>query len=460
MKQTLTLSKEEMRVMGYRVIDVLVEHLATLQDQPVGATGEPAELLKRFSGPAPEEGVSFDSLLDTVQADVLADTMHVNHPRFFAYVPGPSNYVSVLAEALATGFNVFAGTWISGSGAAAVELQTIGWLRELCGMPEGAGGLFVSGGTMANLTGLAAARQVKLGEHDARAVVYCSDQVHSAISKSLRLLGFFPEQVRILKSDDHFRLPLNDLVTAIERDRSKGKRPFCIVATAGTTNTGAVDPIADLAELARSRNLWLHVDGAYGAASVICERGKSLLQGLGEADSLSLDPHKWMFQPFETGCILVRRAADLTSTFRVLPEYLKDTHSVTDQINLTDYGLQLTRSFRALKLWMSIRYFGLAAFRAAVERGFELAEFAESQIRQMPGWEIVTGSQMGVVCFRYKGHDEAFHLKLVQRVIADGYALITSTNLRGVTSLRMCLINPRTSEDDINQSLTRLNDLA
>ncbi len=459
MNQLLTLSKEEMRAMGYRVIDVLVEHLATLQDQPVGAKGEPMDLLKRFAGPVPEEGVSFDSLLDTVQTDVLANTMHVNHPRFFAYVPGPSNYVSVLAEALATGFNVFAGTWISGSGAAAVELQTIHWLTQLCGMPQGAGGLFVSGGTMANLTGLAAARQVKLREHDASAVVYCSDQVHSAVYKSLRLLGFLPEQVRTLRSDDQFRLPLTDLVTAIETDRSNGKRPFCIIATAGTTNTGAVDPIADLAELARSRDLWLHVDGAYGAASVICERGKSLLKGLGEADSLSLDPHKWLFQPFETGCILVRRAADLTSTFRVLPEYLKDTHAVTDQINLTDYGLQLTRSFRALKLWMSMRYFGLAAFRAAVKRGFELAEFAESKIRQMPGWEIVTAAQMGVVCFRYQGRDEAFHLKLVQRVIADGYALITSTNLRGVTSLRMCLINPRTSEDDITQSLSRLNDL-
>ena len=459
MKGEIDLSAEEMRAMGYRVIDVLVEHLSTLRDQPVGAKGDPAELLARFSGPAPEEGASFDSLIEIVQTHVLANTMHVNQPRFFAYVPGPSNFVSVLADALATGFNVFAGTWVSGSGAAAVELETIGWLKSLCGMADTAGGLFVSGGTMANLTGLAVARQVKLGEHDARAVVYCSDQVHSAIHKSLRLLGFFPEQVRVLRSDDQFRLPLGDLVNAIEKDRTKGKRPFCIVATAGTTNTGAIDPLAELAKFAQSRNLWLHVDGAYGAAAVICDRGKSLLEGLGEADSLSLDPHKWLFQPFETGCVLVKRAAELTGTFRVLPEYLKDTHAINGQINLTDYGLQLTRSFRALKLWMSIRYFGLAAFRAAVEHGFELAEFTESHIRRMDGWEIVTPAQMGVVCFRHKGRDEAFHLKLVQRVIEDGYTLITSTNLRGVTSLRMCLINPSTTEDDIIRSLGRLDEL-
>lgn len=459
MNRDLSLSPEEMRAMGYRVIDVLVDHLSTLRDQPVGAKGDPAELLARFSGPVPEEGSSFDSLLAVVQTHVLANTMHVNHPRFFAYVPGPTNFVSVMADALATGFNVFAGTWISGSGATAVELETIGWLKNLCGMPDTAGGLFVSGGTMANLTGLAVARQVKLGEHDARAVVYCSDQVHSAIYKSLRLLGFFPEQVRVLKSDEQFRLPLGDLIAAIERDRVKGKRPFCIVASAGTTNTGAVDPLAGLAELARSLNLWLHVDGAYGAAAVICDRGKALLAGLGEADSLSLDPHKWLFQPFETGCILVRRAAELTSTFRVLPEYLKDTQAATDQINLTDRGLQLTRSFRALKVWMSIRYFGLAAFRRAVEHGFAMAEFAESRIRQMPGWEIVTPAQMGVVCFHYQGRDEAFHMELVQRIIDDGYALITSTNIGGAASLRMCPINPGTTRDDITQSLTRLNDL-
>ena len=459
MNRELNLSADEMRTMGYRVIDVLVEHLSTLQDQRVGAKGDPAELLARFSGSAPEEGASFESLLAVVQSDVLANTMHVNHPRFFAYVPGPSNFISVLADALATGFNVFAGTWVSGSGPTAVELETIGWLKDLCGMPDSAGGLFVSGGTMANLTGLAAARQVRLGEHDARAVVYCSDQAHSAIYKSLRLLGFFPEQVRVLKSDGQFRLPVGDLVGAIEKDQRKGKRPFCIVASAGTTNTGAVDPLADLVEIARARNLWLHVDGAYGAASVICERGRAALTGLGEADSLSLDPHKWLFQPFETGVVLLRRGAELTQTFRVLPEYLKDTYATTDQINLTDYGLQLTRSLRAWKLWMSIRYFGLAAFRAAVERGFELAEFTESTIRQMPGWEIVTPAQMGVVCFRYGARDEAFHLALVQRIIADGYALITSTNLRGISALRMCTINPRTTEADITQSLKRLNDL-
>jgi aromatic-L-amino-acid/L-tryptophan decarboxylase len=456
----LALPPEQMREMGYRVVDLLVNHLSSLPSQRVGAKGDPAELLAMFSGSAPEQATAFEELLTGLEARVLANTMHVNHPRFFAYVPGPSNFVSVLADAIVSGYNVFAGTWVSGSGAAAIEMETIGWLRKLCGMPETAGGLFVSGGTVANLTALAVARQIKLGEHDPSAVVYCSDQAHSSIEKSLRVLGFSRGQIRSLPCDERFRLPAGDLVHAIDEDAAKGKRPFCIVASAGTTNTGAIDPLPELAQLARSRDLWLHVDGAYGAAAAICDRGRALLVGMGEADSLSLDPHKWLFQPFETGCVLVKRASDLIDTFRILPEYLKDTHAISAEINFTDSGLQLTRSFRALKLWMSIRFFGLASFRAAIERGFQLAEFTEARIRNMPKWEIVTPAQMAVVCFRYRGATDAFHLQLVQRVLSDGFAFVTSTTLRGITSLRMCTINPRTTESDIVQTLEKLDELA
>lgn len=460
MNPELALTAEQMRETGYRVVDLLVKHLSSLPNQPVGAKGDPTELLSKSSSSAPEQGTAFDELLGDLEARVLSTTLHVNHPRFFAYVPGPSNFISAMADAIMSGYNVFAGTWVSGSGAAAIELETIGWLRELCGMPDTAGGLFVSGGTVANLTGLAVARQVKLGEHNPNAVVYYSDQAHSSVEKSLRLLGFSPPQIRSLPCDEYFRLPVPDLVHAIEQDASRGKRPFCIVANAGTTNTGAIDPLPELSQLAKSRDMWLHIDGAYGAAAALCARGRLLLAGLGEADSLSLDPHKWLFQPFETGCVLVRRASELVDTFRILPEYLKDTHAISAEINFTDRGLQLTRSFRALKLWLSIRFFGLASFRAAVERGFELAEFTEAQIRKMPKWEIVTPAQMGVVCFRYTGATDEFHLRLVQRVLLDGFAFVTSTALYGTTTMRMCTINPRTTESDVLQTLAKLDELA
>jgi glutamate/tyrosine decarboxylase-like PLP-dependent enzyme len=355
---------------------------------------------------------------------------------------------------------VFAGTWISGSGPAAVELAVIEWLRTACGVPDGAGGLFVSGGTMANLTALVVARHVMLDDHLDRATVYFSDQAHSSLEKALRVIGLPSENARKIACDAYYRLPVRELERVIEKDRAAGRRPFCVIANAGTTNTGAIDPLRELARLCKDQDLWLHVDGAYGAAAVICDRGRELLAGLELADSLSLDPHKWLFQPFEIGCVLVRKLVHLRDTFLILPEYLKDTHQYSAEFNFTDHGLQLTRGFRALKLWMSVKVFGMAAFRAAVERGFELAEFTEARLRKMPGWEIVTPAHMGIVCFRYAGADDAAHLGLVQTILRDGFALITSTVLQGRTVLRTCTINPRTTEGDIEETLERLDRLA
>jgi glutamate/tyrosine decarboxylase-like PLP-dependent enzyme len=202
------------------------------------------------------------------------------------------------------------------------------------------------------------------------------------------------------------------------------------------------------------------VDGAYGAAAVISERGRDLLAGLALADSLTLDPHKWLFQPFEIGCVLVRELAHLSETFRVLPEYLKDTQHDLAEFNFTDHGFQLTRGFRALKLWMSIQVFGMASFRAAIDRGFTLAEFSEARLRRMPRWEVITPAQMAVVCFRCKSADDSAHLRLVQALLEDGLALITSTVLRGRTVLRACTINPRTTETDLERTLARLDRIA
>ena len=460
MNPELEFSPERMREIGYRVIDRLVEHLTTLSTQPVGAKADPSTLIPAFSQPPPEEGTDFETVLAQLEQQVFRHTMHVNHPRFLAYVPGPSNFVSAMADALASGYNVFAGTWISGSGPAAVELAVVDWLRQACGFPSGAGGLFVSGGTMANLTALAVARHVTLEDRLDGATVYFSDQAHSSLEKALFLLGISPANFRRLPSDGDFRLPLGELARSIEQDRASGLRPFCVIATAGTTNTGAIDPLADLASLCHAENLWLHVDGAYGAAAALSRRGRDLLRGIELADSLSLDPHKWLFQPFEIGCVLVRDLAQLRDTFRILPEYLKDTHQRSEDFNFTDYGLQLTRSFRALKLWMSIQVFGMASFRAAIERGFVLAEFTEACLGGMPGWEIVTPANMAVVCFRYSAGSDAFHLRLVQALLDDGSALITSTVLRGRTVLRACTINPRSTQADIRTTLERLDFLA
>ncbi|MFL6518723.1 MAG: pyridoxal phosphate-dependent decarboxylase family protein [Chthoniobacterales bacterium] len=455
----LELSEEEMRRFGYRVVDLLVGHFAGMRDAPVGAKKEPAELLGRFGENPPEMPADPHELLTRLEHEVFANNLHVDHPRFFAFVPGPGNYVSTMADALASGFNVFNGTWLGGSAAAAMELAVIGWFRRFCGFPETGGGLFVSGGSAANLTALHSARATKLGDRIDNATIYFSDQTHYSVERALRVIGFAREQFRKIPSDDAFRLPMESLREAIRADREAGLRPFSVVANAGTTNTGAVDPLPDLADLCAEEGLWLHADGAYGAASVICERGRQKLAGLERADSLSLDPHKWLFQPFECGCVLLRDAAHMKSAFQLMPEYMRDVHRNTAETNPADYGIQLSRGFRALKVWLSINTFGFAAFRDAVTRGFELAEFAESELRRRANCEILSPAEMAIVAFRF-GKEDALQTKLVDLMLRDGFAFLTSTTLKGRTALRFCTINPRTTEQDIVQTIDRLEKFA
>ena len=455
----IALSREEMREFGYRVVDLLAEHFANVQDGPVGAKRDPAQLVSLFDQNPPETACDPNELLAQLERDVFPNNLHVDHPRFFAFVPGPNNFVSTMADALAAGFNIFNGTWLGGSAAAAGELGVVRWLCRICGFPTAAGGLFVSGGSMANLTALVAARHSVLQDRVAGATVYFSDQTHSSVERALGVIGFLPDQMRKLESDNNFRLSIQSLRAAIANDRAKGLRPFCVIANAGTTNTGAVDPLPELADLAAEEKLWLHIDGAFGAAAVLSERGREMLRGLERADSISLDPHKWLFQSFECGCVLARDAALLKSAFQIKPDYLRDVHRGLEEFNPCDYGVQLTRSFRALKVWLSLQTFGLAAFRKAITRGFELAELAERELRARKGWQILSPAQMATVCFRFGNSDE-LQTRLVDEMMKDGYALLTSTELRGAVSLRLCTINPRTTEEDIIGTVERLDRFA
>src|SRR5438094_652036 len=455
----IELSREQMRELGYRVVDLLTEHFAAMSDSPVGAKANANEIWDRFAAEPGDDPRNPLELLDQIEKEVLPNNLHVDHPRFFAFVPGPNNFVSAMADALAAGFNVFNGTWLGGSAAAAVEFGVVRWLCRICGFPTTAGGLFLSGGSMANLTALVAARHSVLQDRVAGATVYFSDQTHSSVERALGVIGFLPDQMRKLESDNNFRLSIQSLRAAIADDRAKGLRPFCIIANAGKINTGAVDPLPELADLAAEEKLWLHIDGAFGAAAVLSERGREMLRGLERADSISLDPHKWLFQSFECGCVLARDAALLKSAFQIKPDYLRDVHRGLEEFNPCDYGVQLTRSFRALKVWLSLQTFGLAAFRTAITRGFELAELAERELRARKGWEILSPAQMATVCFRFGNSDE-LQTRLVDEMMKDGYALLTSTELRGAVSLRLCTINPRTTEEDIIGTVERLDRFA
>lgn len=463
----LQLSGADMRALGTQAMEVVVRHFESGRDERVSTELRRRDTEALLRTPLPEEGMPALQLLDEVVRKVLPNISHTDHPRFYSFVPSPINFVSVVADLIATGHNVFAGHWLSSSTAAQIEIIVIDWLRELCGLPSSAGGALVSGGSMANLSAIATAREVKLGGPDPHAIVYCSDQTHSSLSKGLRVIGFRGDQRRTIATDNALRLSLPALAAAIAADRAAGLNPFCVVANAGTTNTGAVDPLPELAALCAREGLWLHVDGAYGAAAVITERGRAALRGLELADSITLDPHKWLFQPYEVGCLLVRDARHLQRAFRVQDDdhadYLDDVmHNEEGELNFFETGVQLTRSFRALKLWMSLRTFGLAEFRRAIDVGFDMADVAERALRQDSRWEIVTPSQLGVVTFRWRGDGlseetgNAVIKRIVEQVLADGYAMVISTALNGRQVLRLCPIHPGTREAEIEETVRRL----
>jgi glutamate/tyrosine decarboxylase-like PLP-dependent enzyme len=443
---------DEFRSLGHQAIEAIAARMASLADGPVAAPASRAEMEARLREPVPEHGSDAMDVLDAALRDVLSPGLRVDHPRFFGYVPLPSDPVGVVADALATGFGTFAGTWLAAPGAATVELVVLDWLRELCGLPRSTEGLFVSGGSVANLTALAVALAERGPEDRGRAVVYLSDETHSSLRRACRVLGV---QVRVLPTDREQRLIPAAVAWAVAADRAHRLVPLAVAATAGTTGTGAVDPLPELRRLCDHEELWLHVDGAYGAAGVLCAAGRALLAGLDSADSLTMDPHKWLFQPLEAGCLLVRDGAALRRSFAVVAPYLRDAEAGTDEVNFADRGLQLTRQFRALKLWMSLKTYGLNAFRDAVAHGVALAEHAERVLRADPTWEVVTPARLGIVTFRAVAED-ADVAALPAAALADGFAYASTTRVDSATVLRLCTINPRTTPDDVERTIRHL----
>jgi glutamate/tyrosine decarboxylase-like PLP-dependent enzyme len=462
----LAMDPDAVRRLGYRAVDAIAERFAELPAAPVAECAEREEMEARLREPLPEHGCDPELVLDAALRDVLAPGLRIDHPRFFAFVPGPGNPVGPLADALAAGFSVFAGTWLASPGAAMVELVVLDWLRELCGLPSQTEGLFVSGGSVANLTALAVALEERAGIERPRATVYLSDEAHSSMQRALRVAGVDPRHVRVLASDREQRLDPAAVATAVAADRAAGRLPVCVIATAGTTGVGAIDPLVELRRLCDAEGLWLHVDGAYGAAAMLSSRGRARLRGLEQADSLTLDPHKWLFQPLEAGCLLVRDGAALQRTFSVAPAYLRDAAAAGSEVNFADRGLQLTRGFRALKLWMSLKIFGAAAFRAAIDGGIDLAEHAEALLADDRAWEVVTPAQLGIVTFRpvapgaSAAEIDAICAGLPAAALADGLAYLSTHQVRGRTVLRLCTINPRTTHEDVDRTLDRLAELA
>lgn len=447
----LGMSPAEMRRLGYRVVDLVVNRLCRKNSEPVLLSQSPAELMAKLGGPLPEQAGDVDAAIDLLASAALAHQQHSDHPRYFARVPGPSSFAGVLGDWLGIGFNTIAASWIGGAGPATVELVVVQWLRELVGMPPGTDGVLVSGGSMANLTAIATARATC-----GSGVAYLTDQTHSSIQRALRELGFPPDHIRTIASDEQFRMPVADLTAAIQQDLQQGNHPLIAIASAGTTNTGSVDPLHEIADLCAAQGMWFHIDGAYGAPAALCDQGKELLSGIERADSLVLDPHKWLFQPYDIGCTLVRRRGTLDRAFAMTSEYLKDVEAGGGQVDFRNRSLELTRRSRALKLWLTFRTYGCERIRQAIERGIQLAEFAEEVLRNSTSWEVITPAQIGIITFALKGNPAADLATRAQALTDSGFATLSSTLLKGRSVLRLCTINPLTTHADIEETIERL----
>jgi glutamate/tyrosine decarboxylase-like PLP-dependent enzyme len=462
---TLEMSSTEMRRIGHGVIESIIRHFDTLSERPVVNWTDRDEMERTLGGPPPEEGMGLDELLGEFEEKVVPHMSHVDHPRMFGFIPSAGTFVGAMGDALAAGHNIYAGTWIEGSAAQQLELTVVDWFRRWLGLPETAGGTLVSGGSVANLTGLILAREVRLGDMRENGVIYTSELAHSSVDRAARILGFRPDQVRKVRTDDRYRLDVAALEDAVADD-ARGRRPFCVVATAGDTSTGSVDPLAEIAELCEGRRLWMHVDAAYGGFAVLDPRGRALLEGIERADSVTLDPHKWLYTPYEAGCILVRDFQCLYDAFHILPAYLVDVAGGPRNVNMCDHGITLSRGCRALKIWMAIKHFGLARYRAVISRTMDLARYAEQLLEANPRIEVVSPAVLSVVSFRYipapESDDETIervNQEIRRRVWESGKAMITSSRVRGRYVLRVAVVNHNARRSDVEETVRLIGEL-
>jgi glutamate/tyrosine decarboxylase-like PLP-dependent enzyme len=450
----------ELRAAASAIQDWAFTHSDTLHEQSIGLTATPDELRPRLDRPPPERGRLFADILADFRGHIAPYAFRTNHPRFLAFVPGAPCLPSVLGDWLTAAANFFCGVWLEAAGPAQLETTVLDWFRQWLDMPESTRGVLTTGGSEANLTALVAARERVPNAERARIVLYVAEQRHWSVDRAAKVMGLAPEQVRPVPVDDDFRLRGDSLARRVREDRAAGAVPWAVVANAGATNTGTVDALTELVAVCRVERLWLHVDAAYGWAAVLTDRGRGELAGIGEADSVTLDPHKWLAQTFDVGCVLIRDGRMLTDAFTHRADYLQDVLPQEGEINYADHGIALTRRFRALKIWVSIQMLGLDWFRRLADHCCRLAVYAQARLETAGCFEILCPARLSIVCFRYVAPDpDDVNARLVAALRETGRAFLSSTRLRGQFAIRMCFINWRTSASYVDQIVDLLVEL-
>ena len=465
----------ELRALLAQASDIAVDlydHVDT--NRPFHALS-PTEVRRVFDEPLPRGKEDMRRLLEKVARDVYgAATLNIG-PHYFAYVLSSGTHAGIVAELLAAALNQTVAKWHLGSAATELERVVIRWIAEFIGYPGDAGGTLVSGGSMANLTALAAAR-TRQSPFDVRThglcagpalTVYASTATHSCLDKSVEMLGLGARQLRKVRTRDDDTIDLGELQRMIGEDRAAGAYPICVVGNAGTVNTGAIDPLNALADLCAREGLWFHVDAAYGGPAAATRAAGRFFSGLERADSVALDPHKWLYVPLDVGCTLVRDPASLRDTFGINAPYLQQPGDTEERVDLMDSTFQLTRSFRALKTWMTFKAYGADALRDAIESNIEVMRHLADLIERAEDFELLAPPGLSVVCFRYRpAHHQdkeasldALNRGLLERAEADGRIFVAGTSVRGRVAIRACCVNHRTQQRHVERLLRILREL-
>ena len=466
----IEISSGQFRLLADRVTELAAEYLENIDAQPISPRTDGAETLQLFRTPLPEQGLGEEAL------GALTEVMRysrVQNARFFGYVLGSGEPVGAVADLLASVLNQNVTAWRSGPAAAMIEQTVVSWLAQALGCPEFRGHL-TGGGSSANLMGLAMARETKAPANEtgisSGGVIYASDEIHMSIPKSIALLGIGRDNLRLIGTDTSFRMIPERLEERIRQDKAAGKFPIAVVASAGTVNTGAIDPLRQIADIAQRHGAWFHIDGAYGALAAMADREK--FDGLELADSISLDPHKWLYQPLDCGCLLYRSSAAAQKTFAHSGDYARALSAdPIEGLMFFEESLELSRRFRALKLWLSLRYHGFAAFRESITRDIEHARRLAEAVRKEPQLELLAPVELSAVCFRYVGTRalpdplseedlNRFNQALLKRVVERGRVYLSNASLRGKFCLRACIVNHRTRNSDVDSVVPEVLDAA
>src|SRR5438874_445555 len=451
-------SADEIRDWGNSVIQFMSDYLGNLRDRGVYRHMFSRRIRDRLDAALPTKGSDFDELLKVFREDIVPFSRQNAHPRMFGYVQSPGTPIAAFADLLASTLNANLTVWRSAPAPVELERLTIDWIRQILGFNAEAGGLFVSGGSMANFAAIAAARQAK-DSSPGRLRIYASNETHFSVSKAAALLGIGRENVRYVAVDERFKMQTDDLVAKITADLKAGYVPFCVVANAGTVNTGAVDPLTEIREVADRFQLWMHVDGSYGAFAILAESARKLFAGMERADSIALDPHKWLYLPVDVGCVIYREPEIARAAFAHEAEYTRIIGQEADEaFAFWDYGPELSRRFRALKVWMLLKGVGLDSLGAAIESNLACARYLESMVQASDDFEMVAPVELSIFCFRHvplqlrsesPGAIDAFNERLLIALQRDGSSYLSNATLGGRFALRGCVLNYRATFRDM-----------